>query len=164
MANVKVIAIGAVAVGAAAAVAVLAMGKKDSAPKSDKPAKEAKGAKSAPAKKYTSQPGLMTLTTVMHCPEGEKFMVNVNLDNIAGATLKDATFHGPAGKNGDMKDGTATVRVGNGEEIVIIDIPEYTDFSVEVVPVEAKEYIVEYDSQKGTLSAAETTVNITMSK
>ena len=47
--------------------------------------------------------------------------------------------------------------------MIVAGIPNYTDFSVECVPVEVAEYSFSYDQQKGTLSD-DTVVVVTATK
>ena len=47
--------------------------------------------------------------------------------------------------------------------MIVAGIPNYTDFSVECVPVEVAEYSFSYDLQKGTMSDT-TVVTVTATK
>lgn len=168
--NVKLIAAGAVLAGAAAAAVVL--GKKkdggEAAPAKKEAKKEKKPAASAAVKApVVDDPngeGSLTLTVKMDTGGlPEKFMVNLVIENVAGASLNRTQYVGPGKQKGNVKDGTCTATLGNGEEMIVAGIPNYTDFSVECVAVEAAEYNFSYDNQRGTLSD-DTVVTVHASK
>ena len=168
--NVKLIAAGAALIGAAAAAAVVLGGQKKDG--GDKPApakKEAKkpaagGAVKAPVVDDPNGEGSLNLTIRMKA-EGlsAKLMANLVSENVAGASLNRTQFVAPGNQKGNVKDGTCTAKLGNGEEMIVAGIPNYTDFSVECVPVEVAEYSFSYDQQKGTLSD-DTVVVVTATK
>ena len=82
---------------------------------------------------------------------------------MAGASLNRTLFVAPGSQKGNVKDGTCTAKLGDGEEMIVAGIPNYTDFSVECVPVEVAEYSFSYDLQKGTMSD-DTVVTVTATK
>ena len=167
--NVKLIAAGIALAGAAAAAVVLGGQKKEGGDKPAPAKKEAKkpaagGAVKAPVVDDPNGEGSLNLTVRMKAPGlGEKFMANIVIENVAGASLNRTLFVAPGNQKGNVKDGTCTAKLGDGEEMIIAGIPNYTDFSVECVPVEAAEYSFSYDQQKGTLSG-DTVVTVTVSK
>lgn len=166
MSEKKLILVATALAGAAAAAAAVVLGsKKDGG---EKPAKEKAEKKPAAAAKPVARAddpdgeGSLNLTIKMKA-EGldEKFMVNIVIENVAGASLNRTSYFAPNKQIGNLKDGTATATLGNNEEMTISGIPNYTDYSVEVVPVVAAEYNVTYDNQRGTLAADGTvTVNV----
>ena len=167
--NVKLIAAGIALAGAAAAAVVLGGQKKEGGDKPAPAKKEAKkpaagGAVKAPVVDDPNGEGSLNLTIRMTA-EGlsEKFMANLVIENVAGASLNRTQFVAPGNQKGNVKDGTCTAKLGNGEEMIVAGIPNYTDFSVECVPVEVAEYSFSYDLQKGTMSD-DTVVTVTATK
>ena len=167
--NVKLIAVGIALAGAAAAAVVLGGQKKEGGDKPAPAKKEAKkpaagGAVKAPVVDDPNGEGSLNLTVRMKAPGlGEKFMANIVIENVAGASLNRTLFVAPGNQKGNVKDGTCTAKLGDGEEMIVAGIPNYTDFSVECVPVEVAEYSFSYDLQKGTMSD-DTVVTVTATK
>ena len=167
--NVKLIAAGIALAGAAAAAVVLGGQKKEGGDKPAPAKKEAKkpaagGAVKAPVVDDPNGEGSLNLTVRMKAPGlGEKFMANIVIENVAGASLNRTLVVAPGSQKGNVKDGTCTAKLGDGEEMIVAGIPNYTDFSVECVPVEVAEYSFSYDLQKGTMSD-DTVVTVTATK
>ena len=150
--NVKLIAAGIALAGAAAAAVVLGGQKKEG------------GDKPAPAKKEAKKPaaGGAVKAPVVDDPNGEgslNLTVRMKAPGLGNRTL----FVAPGSQKGNVKDGTCTAKLGDGEEMIVAGIPNYTDFSVECVPVEVAEYSFSYDLQKGTMSD-NTVVTVTATK
>lgn len=166
MSEKKLILVATALAGAAAAAAVVLGSKKDGGekPAKEKAEKKPAAAASKPAARVDDPDGEGSLNlTIKMKAEGlsEKFMVNIVIENVAGASLGRTTYFAPNKQIGNLKDGTATATLGNNEEMTISGIPNYTDYSVEVVPVVAAEYNVTYDNQRGTLAAdGVVTVNV----
>ena len=64
--------------------------------------------------------GSLNLTVRMKAPGlGEKFMANIVIENVAGASLNRTLFVAPGSQKGNVKDGTCTAKLGDGEEMIV---------------------------------------------
>ena len=130
--NVKLIAAGIALAGAAAAAVVLGGQKKEGGDKPAPAKKEAKkpaagGAVKAPVVDDPNGEGSLNLTVRMKAPGlGEKFMANIVIENVAGASLNRTLFVAPGSQKGNVKDGTCTAKLGDGEEMIVSLNYEFT--------------------------------------